>query len=89
LALFEGITFKVAEGPERGRSLEWRRRIYQSELGHDGLDRFDELAHQLIAVDSHGELLAGIRIQGPEQRPLEIEEFVDVTSLTGPEHNHR
>jgi hypothetical protein len=82
--LFEGITFKVAEGPERVRSLEWRKQIYKSELGHEGLDRFDAFAHQLIAVDSSGQLLAGIRIQGPEQRPLEIEEFVDLTSVTGP-----
>ncbi|MBI4515141.1 MAG: GNAT family N-acetyltransferase [Deltaproteobacteria bacterium] len=77
--LLAGLTFKVAEGPEIARALELRRQIYESELGHHGIDAFDERAHQLVAVDSTDEIVAAARILAPDQRPFEIERFVDLS----------
>lgn len=76
--MFEGLTFKVAEGLERCRALELRAEIYEQELGHHGIDDFDERAHQLIALDASGEMVAAFRILSPDQRPFEIEQFVNL-----------
>jgi len=80
---FQGITFKVADEIERAQALSLRAQIYREDLGHHGIDRFDTLAHHLIARDSEGELIAAVRIIGPELRPLEIEQFIDLSSLIG------
>lgn len=81
MPLFGNLTFKVASGYERDEAIRLRGIVYESELGHHGVDEFDEHAHQLVAVDPHGAIVAAIRILGPEQRPFEIERFVDLSRL--------
>jgi predicted GNAT family N-acyltransferase len=81
IRLLEGLIFKVAKGPEIAHVLELRRQIYEDELGYHGIDAFDERAHQLIAVDCEGEIVAALRILGPDQRPFEIEQFVDLSAV--------
>jgi N-acyl-L-homoserine lactone synthetase len=81
MGLFPGITFKVATGLESVEAIRLRSEIYQDELGHSGVDEFDQSAHHLIAVDSRGEICAAIRILGPEHRPFEIERFVSLNEV--------
>ena len=79
--MFEGLTFKVAQGVDRDRALELRRTVYEEELGYHGVDDFDKLAYQLIAVDETGDLVSALRIIGPGQRPFEIEQFVELAVI--------
>jgi len=79
--LLDGLTFKVADVLERDRAFELRGRVYREELGHDGLDGFDEHAHHLIAIDRDGKLLAALRIVGPDQRPFDMERLVTLADF--------
>lgn len=82
--MFEGIHFKVADEAERAQALRLRQAIYEAELGYDPIDEFDETAPQLIAIDGSTELLAALRILTPDQRPLELERFVDLSEVLPP-----
>ena len=68
--MFEGITFKVADRRERTEALAIRRRIYEIEFHHGGVDAFDRKAPQLIAKRGR-DIVAAFRMI--RQRPLEIE----------------
>jgi predicted GNAT family N-acyltransferase len=79
--VFEGLVFKVADASERARALELRRKIYEEELGHHGIDDVDQGAHHLVACRSDGEIVAALRIVGPEFRPFDFEEFVTLADV--------
>jgi N-acyl-L-homoserine lactone synthetase len=79
--LLDGLTFKVAEGPEIARALELRRQIYENELGHGGSDRFEREAYHLIASDPAGDIVATLRIVGPDQRPFDLEQLVELDEI--------
>lgn len=79
--MFEGIRFKLAEGAERSRTLELRRQIYNDELGYDPVDEFDDQAAHFITITDADEIVAGFRIITPDQRPLEIEKFVNLVGF--------
>ena len=83
MVLLPKVTFRIASAAERAEAVRLRSQIYKEELGHHGVDEFDDKADHLIAVDSLGEIIAAIRILGPEQRPLEIEKFVDLRRIIG------
>jgi predicted GNAT family N-acyltransferase len=85
--LFDGLTFKVAEGPERLRALDLRRRVYEEELGHDGIDDYDDGAYQLIISDAAGEIVAAMRIVGPDQRPFDLESFIPLSDFLPPDRS--
>lgn len=82
--MFEGLTFRVAEGIERTRTLQLRRDVYLEELGYDPIDEYDEGAPQLVAVRADGQVVGAFRIVMPSQRPLEIERFVDLSEIVPP-----
>lgn len=74
--MFDGLIFKIADERERSQALELRRTVYEEELGHDGIDRFDEAAYHLVACDSDGNVAAALRVVGPAQRPFDFEQIV-------------
>ena len=76
--LLEGLTFKVADAAERPLALALRRVVYQEEFGHLPVDDLDERAYHLVARSQNGEIIATLRIVGPEQRPFDIERYVDL-----------
>jgi predicted GNAT family N-acyltransferase len=78
--VFGSLVFKVADAGERLRALELRRRVYEAELGHDGIDEFDDAAHQLIVCETGGEIVAALRVVGPEQRPFDLEKFLAIST---------
>lgn len=82
--LFEGLTFKVAETEERAAALDLCRQVYQEDLGHVPIDGRDDVAHHLIALDSRGDVVAGFRVVGPENRPFDFERSVDLGAILGP-----
>jgi hypothetical protein len=79
--LFEGITFKVAEGPERDKALRLVEQVYAEDIGHVPEDDFTQYAWYLIAETSSADVLAAFRIVGPECRPFDFEEYVDVSDI--------
>ena len=76
--LLEGLTFKVADAAERPLALALRREVYHEEFGHLPVDDLDERAYHLVARSENGEIIATLRIVGPEQRPFDIERYVDL-----------
>jgi len=82
--LFEGLTFKVAEAEERAAALDLCRQVYQEDLGHVPIDGRDDIANHLIAVDTRGDVVAGFRVVGPESRPFDFEQSVDLDAILGP-----
>ncbi len=60
-------------------ALELRRSVYQEEFGHVPADGFDERAHHLVAFNDVGQIVAAMRIVGPEQRPFDLEHSIDLT----------
>lgn len=82
----QGLTFKVADEIQRVRALELRSKIYAEELGDPGLDESDTLASHLIAVDDESdEIVAALRLIGPDHRPFDIEQFVALSKFLPPE----
>lgn len=79
--MFEGLTFKVADATERRLALELRRAVYEDEFGHAPDQLLDERAHHLVACSEDGEVVAALRILGPEHRPFDIESCVDLSAL--------
>lgn len=83
-SLFADLIFKIADENERRQALVLRSHIYGKELGNSGLDRFDESAHHLIGCDSTGRVISALRIVGPDQRPFDLEQLVDLSRLLIP-----
>lgn len=79
--MFEGLTFKLAEGGELARALDLQRAVYTADLGHVPRDGFDERAYHLIAYEASGRLVAVVRIVGPDQRPFDVERFVNLSDF--------
>ncbi len=79
--LFEGLTFKVAEPRERAAALDLCRQVYEEDLGHVPQDGKDAEAHQLISLDQNGEIVACFRVVGPESRPFDFEQTVDLAAI--------
>lgn len=79
--MFAGLTFKVAAGDERARALELRHEVYDQDLGYVPIDDIDERAHHLIAHDEEGQVLAALRIVGPDQRPFDLDQYVAVSDF--------
>jgi predicted GNAT family N-acyltransferase len=75
------ILFKVATSSERTEAIRLQGEIYREELGYAPDDSESPVGHYLIALDEQGTLLATARLVGPEQRPFEIEKYVDLDSL--------
>lgn len=80
LDLFAGLTFRLARAAEQGAALHLRREIYEAELKHHGIDDFDLNAKHLVAFDNQGAPIAVTRVITPEQRPFELEEYVDLAA---------
>src|SRR5262245_22912421 len=76
--LFDGLTFRLARGAEREAALRLRTEVYETELPHHGMDEFDASAHLLVAFDTIGCPIAVSRVIAPEQRPFELEQYVDL-----------
>lgn len=78
--LFRSVTFKVAAGAERDVALGLRRSVYASDWPatppEQVVDRRDEDAWHLFAVDAAGKALGSLRIVPPQNRPFDMEEFV-------------
>ena len=85
--MFQGLRFKVAEGAERFRTLELRRQVYNGELGYDPVDEFDDRAVHFITITDVGEIVAGFRILTPDQRPLELEQFLNFSDFMSNERS--
>jgi len=81
MSLLEGLTFKCAGRHERQLAFEFRRAIYEEEFGRLPIDNLDEVAHHLIAANSAGEIVATVRIVGPDQRPFDLEQLVDLAKF--------
>lgn len=79
--MFDGLTFKVADPRERAQAFELQREVYGVDVGHIPHDDFDERAYYLIAQDRKQEVVAAFRVVGPEQRPFDLERFVDLSPL--------
>jgi N-acyl-L-homoserine lactone synthetase len=78
---FKGLTFTVATDDERPEALSFRGEIYRDELGDSGIDGFDDSAHHLLARDAAGLIVAALRIVGPEQRPFDLEQLFDLSTV--------
>lgn len=76
-----GFSFKVAKPSEFQDALDLRRTVYVQERGYAPEDSLDLVAHLLIACDVNGEVVACSRLVPPEQRPFDIEGFVDLRSI--------
>ena len=79
--MFDGLTFKVANPVERSWALKLQREVYEGDVGHVPHDGYDDRAHYLIAQDVDGKVIASFRVVGPEQRPFDLEAFVDLSPL--------
>lgn len=77
----EPLIFKVADHDEKARAIRFQEEVYKEELGHAPDDSRWPAAHYLIALDADQSLLATARLVGPDQRPFEIERYVDLSSL--------
>jgi len=80
-SLFSGLILRVAAPGEREKVLQFRSVIYQEELGDPGIDRYDPSANHLIACDSGDQIVAALRVVGPEQRPFDLEQLFDLNPL--------
>jgi predicted GNAT family N-acyltransferase len=79
--LFDGLTFKLADPVERAQAFDLQREVYGGDVGHVPHDEYDQRADYLIAHDVNGEVVAAFRVVGPEQRPFDLEKFVDLSAV--------
>ncbi len=90
--MFEGLQFGVADVKQRQRALDLRRRVYAQDwpntpIGKDPIDEWDARAYHLVAWDGDGTIIACCRIVGPDQRPFDLERFVDLSTVVAPERS--
>lgn len=81
------LTFKVAgTAEEQHQARQVIERVFVDELNYQKMtaDRFDQIAHYLIAVQD-SEVIAALRVIPDAELGLPIEEFVDLSTLRGNE----
>ena len=77
--MLDNFTFKVADPVERLAALRLQAQVYAEDTGHVPADQFDESGFYFVAVTQETEIVASFRMVGPEQRPFDIERFVDLS----------
>jgi len=82
--VLEGFVFKVPTHSELRAALAMRSRIYAAELGSAGLDHFDDVAHHLVALTPDAQVVATVRIIGPDQRPFDLESLFNLSGILSP-----
>jgi predicted GNAT family N-acyltransferase len=64
----------------RARALELRQQVYAHEWPHVPVDivvdDLDSRAHHLVALDTSQQVIAALRMVGPDQRPFDLDPFV-------------
>jgi predicted GNAT family N-acyltransferase len=75
------LSFEVAEGRSRLEAVALTRSVYLEDLGKYCDDGLDASAHHLICRGQDDRLIAAVRILGPEMRPFDFEEQVDLDTL--------
>ena len=76
--LLKTFTFKEADSAEREKALALFRDVYTQDVGHVPEDELDIVACHLIAKTPEGDVVASLRLVGPEQRPFDIERHCDL-----------
>jgi predicted GNAT family N-acyltransferase len=74
-------TFKVANSGEAIQALALQGTVYEEDVGHVPSDTFDHSATYFVALDARRTVVATFRIVGPEQRPFDVEEHVDLNKF--------
>lgn len=79
----------ITSGSERDKAdaLEVRRQVYCDELGYKwelAEDGFDVRASICVVRTGKGRPIASLRIVGPRDRPLEVEQFVQIDDILPP-----
>ncbi len=85
--LFEGLTFKVADAAESAHAIALRDQVYKDDVGYVPTDDLDARSYHLIACDRGGDVVAAFRIVGPDQRPFEIEQYVNLFDVIEPDRS--
>jgi predicted GNAT family N-acyltransferase len=81
---FGGLTFKLADTELQAAS-QLLQAVYAKAWGHVPNDGLDERAYHLVATDSAGEVVAAVRLLGPDQRPFDLERHVRLSDFIGPD----
>jgi predicted GNAT family N-acyltransferase len=76
--------FRTATEAERPTVLRFRKDVFIREHGYAPLDRLDDEAVHMIALESTGAIVSTARMLLPSQRPFELETLVDVESFLSP-----
>ena len=71
--LLGNFTFTVAKHELRSEAMALRSELYREALADTGLDEYDVVAHQLIAIAETGEVAAALRVVLSEHRPFDFE----------------
>jgi predicted GNAT family N-acyltransferase len=79
-----GFTFKVALPAEVPAAVALGKLVYERDLHRAPEEALDEEAHHLIVLNAASDVIAAVRILGPDQRPFELEEYTDLRSFLGP-----
>lgn len=74
------LQFRVATQADLPAVLAARASIYLGELGKHADDGCDLAANQLIALTNSGQIVAGVRLLGPELRPFDFEATLDLAA---------
>lgn len=82
---FKSLHFEIALGSARVQALQLREAIYDAEFGRNNVDLFDDVSIQVVAKTLDDEIVAGVRVIPPDSRPFELERFVDLSKLLGPD----
>ena len=88
-----GFCCRVASGADISRAIEIRRKVYVEEFGfalggRDGSDSFDNNAyHLLVTKATDGQPVASLRLLDAPARPFEVESFVDIRAIVGPDRH--
>jgi predicted GNAT family N-acyltransferase len=81
---FGDLKYRLA-GPRSTRlAIELSHLIYKQDLGHVPEDRHDSSCEYLIAENGADEIIATLRFVGPESRPFDFEEYVDLSAWLKP-----
>jgi len=80
-AINNDITFAIAGAEDQAKAVALRRSVFLEEYGHDGTPSLDSAAYHLVAKNIHTEVIAALRVLGPEHRPFDFEDAIDIRSL--------
>jgi predicted GNAT family N-acyltransferase len=75
--MLEGVSFKPASPAECQLALALREEVYLRDLGHVPDDGLDNRSDHLVGILGDGNVVAAVRIVGPEHRPFDFETFCD------------